>query len=147
MVLTVKPGELFSGEQRSMDFAIVYNRGADNIESAVGLGEVADSVQTFYNSQTQDCVTDSDSTAGTPELLSIDVQIQPNPSTGVFFLNSAEMILGSEYSILDISGREIVPSTRIESIHQKVTMEGSTGTYFMVIKGNGIETTQRILIE
>jgi hypothetical protein len=147
VVLSIKAGQFNSGDEKSIDFAVIFNQGTDNVESAIGLGSVADSVQTFYDTEIEDCFIDTTSYAGLSSLDINDITLYPNPSKGVFFLRGDESILGANYSILDISGRVLVESTRIESLTQKVIVENARGTYLLVVNKDGVKRTKRILIE
>lgn len=146
-VATIDFGTLTPNTAVEFDMAVVYSRGGlNNIENAVGIKSVADNVQAFFDSTTQnDCI--QTNTAPVSELTPIDFAIYPNPSNGELTLSLGSQFSNADVEIFDISGRSVLETLKLTSPETTIRLIQPSGVYIVHLNLDGQKSIKRILLE
>jgi hypothetical protein len=92
-------------DEMCYDLAVIYNRQGSNLESVNGLLDVADSAKNFYSQSVFNC---NQVTSGIFENEISSINLQPNPSNGIFSISSTEMDLHNmNVSVTDALGKAV----------------------------------------
>ncbi|MCH2224733.1 MAG: T9SS type A sorting domain-containing protein, partial [Crocinitomicaceae bacterium] len=147
MTYSIDLGGFNPGDVKELDYAVIYNRNVNGtaVSNADGLLDVADNVQAFYDNLSNAC--EAEDLVGVDVLSLDDIEVYPNPSVGTFYLQSKEDVIGSTFSVLDISGRAIVASKEIKSIIEEVSIQGASGVYFLTINNGTNVLTKKLIVE
>lgn len=108
--------------------------------------------KTSINDQTQDFTVPAEcvlSTSETSAVKNIGVSIYPNPAKNEFYINFPSSTLGKvDVEIYDMSGKLISTENKISPEAKKAisTSKLINGTYLVKVKGLGIDTTSKVII-
>jgi len=118
-----------------------------------GLGVIASAgSKTSINDQTQDFTVPAEcvlSTSETSAVKNVGVSIYPNPAKNEFYINFPSSTLGKvDVEIYDMSGKLISTENKISPEAKKAisTSKLINGTYLVKVKGLGIDTTSKVII-
>ncbi|MFK8046041.1 MAG: T9SS type A sorting domain-containing protein [Crocinitomicaceae bacterium] len=132
------------GDYKCYDFAILYSRtGGNSLLNVNGLFDVADSAQTFYDSQSYFYCE--------PLLLGeseIDIEsnyfsIFPNPAQSEFRIKADGAF---NVAIYDITGKMIQKEGDINQ-NQSIATPKNSGIYLVEITQNGISSTKKLIVQ
>jgi len=108
--------------------------------------------KTSINDQTQDFTVPAEcvlSTSETSAVKNVGVSIYPNPAKNEFYINFPSSTLGKvDVEIYDMSGKLISTENKISPEAKKAisTSKLINGTYLVKVKGLGIDTTSKVII-
>lgn len=108
--------------------------------------------KTSINDQTQDFTVPAEcvlSTSETSAVKNVGVSIYPNPAKNEFYINFPSSTLGKvDIEIYDMSGKLISTENKISPEAKKAisTSKLINGTYLVKVKGLGIDTTSKVII-
>lgn len=132
------------GADRCMIWRAFAKRGLGLNASAGLKNNINDQEENF--SLPDDCV------LGTDEVKSVkdnSISIYPNPAKNEFFINFPKNTLGKvNVEIFDMSGKLVSTESKISPDAKKAisTDKLINGTYFVIVKGLGIDTTSKVII-
>ncbi|MFK8045316.1 MAG: T9SS type A sorting domain-containing protein [Crocinitomicaceae bacterium] len=139
-------GDIFSpGEVQEFEYAFISVRKGNHLENVDSLFVIADSVQSFYDNQINDCPHVFDPTLGTIESNNQiqNISIYPNPVQSQFKID----IEGEfDLEIYSITGQLVYEAMNIQP-QQNVLAPTSGGIYFVKIYQNGQVTTLKMVID
>lgn len=105
MFMVLDSVDLNPTDEMCYDLAVIYNRQGSNLESVNGLLGVADSAKNFYSQSVFNC---NHVTSGIFENEISSINLQPNPSNGIFSISSTEMDLHNmNVSVTDALGKAV----------------------------------------
>jgi len=108
--------------------------------------------KTSINDQTQDFTVPAEcvlSTSETSAVKNVGISIYPNPAKNEFYINFPSSTLGKvDVEIYDMSGKLISTENKISPEAKKAisTSKLINGTYLVKVKGLGIDTTSKVII-
>lgn len=145
-VATINFGTLTPSAVVEFDFAVLYNQDLiNNIDNAIGLKAVADNVQGFFDATVMnDCI---GSVVAINELTPVEFSIYPNPSNGEFTISLLNDFSEANINVYDISGRRVITQSKLTSKETIITINESTGVYFLHLLVDGQKSVKRILLE
>lgn len=144
MVMNFDSVQMFPGGSLCEDFAILYNRGNDNLHSVQTVIDLADSVKLFYDNQLEyNC---NQVTASITENTADQFIIYPNPNTGNFSIKPSENMEAFELVISDPSGRVLQRERYGKDEIVGVDLKDYKGICFVSVISNNSILTQRVII-
>lgn len=145
MLSTLGLGQFAPNDELVSDMAVVYARSEDsltNFASVETLRIVSDSVQEFYDAQTDVC----EGALGTSTLNLVDFALYPNPSSGIFVLEM-EKYTGKSFRVTDITGREVMSDTPIIQSHTTIKIQEEAGIYLIHCTDGTNTSVRRMIIK
>ncbi|MCJ8288649.1 MAG: T9SS type A sorting domain-containing protein [Crocinitomicaceae bacterium] len=145
-IATMDFGVFTPNAEIEFDYAVIYNRDmVSNLDNATGLGNVADIVQSFFDATVvDDCISNP---VGLVELPQVNFSMYPNPSNGQFTLSIGTDFSTAEIEIYDLSGRNVLERTELNSKESNIELNESTGVYLLHLVVDGQKAVKRIIVE
>lgn len=144
MVMNSRYGTLLPGDSYNISYAIVFGQGTDNLSSVTNLFQNTDSIQDFYNQQTQICL--DPTTVGVNELKVNEFEISPNPSSGDFIVAFPKEYNAVKIIVKDAFGRIILNEDKMGVQELDIHLNESKGIYFVTIITEDGEQTKKIIL-
>ena len=144
MFMAMEEGNLLAGQEFELHQAIVYGRdlGETNIGNVDVMLAVADSVQQFYNTGTDEC---NDPFAGIQETTNNLIELYPNPTHSLITLVMPFMDESLMIEVLDVYGRTVY-SSEIHALEFTISLENEcAGTYFVRVIGNELNNVSKVI--
>jgi hypothetical protein len=138
-------GAFNSGDTLFQSYAIVYAREGNNLENVQSMIDLASQVKTFYDTESDvPCI---NGTWNVLELENLQIEIAPNPSTGILYISSEKEKLTS-IAVYNTQGKiieEFTPSNNDEIMLDLSNQ--SKGLYLIHVKSENGISVQKIIIE
>lgn len=145
-VMSVNFGMLPAFDEKSISYAIVYNRdGTSNLDNVNGLLQKTDAVQAFFDSSTDGNCSQSILAIENVAKPEVDFSVFPNPSNGQFTLQT-EGLTDFVISVKDMTGR-VVFEMNANSSETLVNLEAPEGIYLVTLSSEKSRLTKRIVIK
>lgn len=138
-------GSFNSGDTLLQSYAILYTRVGNNLENAQSIIDLASQVKTFYDTESNiPCI---NGTWNVLELENLQIEIAPNPTTGIVYISSDQDKLTSivVYNTLGKIVKKFTPSS-----YYKIALDlsnESKGLYLIHVKSEKGMSVQKIIIE
>jgi hypothetical protein len=140
------PFTLTPGGKHCMDLAFIASRDVqnNNLYNVSLLKQRAVYVQNFYNSQGYQC----DFTAGENEIHNevYGINVYPNPSTGLFQIESFGINDPCLVSIYAMNGQLIKSIKTSTGVNEKISLDAEEGIYFVVVNAGDRVISKKIVI-
>lgn len=140
-VMACSFNDLAPNETISTNYAVIYfkDENVDLFDPVSGLLEVADSVQTFYDNLTPNCMT-----AGISSISAINFNLYPNPANSYFQI---ELPGTFDYQLVNMEGK-IIQQNKGNYEFAKINIEGiPSGIYFVEVAQDQYKSFQKIIIQ
>lgn len=138
-------GAFNSGDTLLQSYAILYTRVGNNLENAQSIIDLASQVKVFYDTESNiQCI---NGTWNVLELENLQIEIAPNPTTGIVYISSNHDKLTSivVYNTQGKIVKEFTPSS-FHKIELDLSNE-SKGLYLIHVKSEKGMSVQKIIIE
>lgn len=137
--------ELNSGSTNCYDYAVLWRRGSNNLNSVTKLKEVADDVKTWFDNETEfNC---SQVTMGINEQLGdTKMDLWPNPSNGIFELRSNAKLSASSIYITDAQGRNVYFDLAELADAYQIKLAQIPGVYFLTIQHANVKEMIKLVV-
>ena len=138
-------GSFNSGDTLLQSYAILYTRVGNNLENAQSIIDLASQLKTFYDTESNiPCI---NGTWNVHELENLQIEISPNPTTGIVYISSDQDKLTSivVYNTQGKIVKEFTPSS-----YYKIALDlsnESKGLYLIHVKSEKGMSVQKIIIE
>jgi hypothetical protein len=148
MVMSTSLGALgpladFTDGRRSLSYAVMHAQGTSNVNSVTELYQLADYVQSFYDTQNTVCF--NAETASIDDIEEIEFTLYPNPSTGKFVIEMPSTMGQVQLEIVDVFGRSVLTETYLNSSSIDVNLNSEKGVYFVTVTVGNTTTTKRLI--
>ncbi|MFT6243936.1 MAG: hypothetical protein ACJA0U_000963 [Salibacteraceae bacterium] len=148
MVMSTSLGALgpladFTDGRRNLSYAVMHAQGTSNLNSVTELYQLADAVQSFYDTQNTVCF--NAETASIDDIEEIEFTLYPNPSTGKFVIEMPSTMGQVQLEIVDVFGRSVLTETYLNSSSIDVNLNSEKGVYFVTVTVGNTTTTKRLI--
>jgi hypothetical protein len=135
---------LIPADEICYDLAVIYNRQGTNLENVNGLLGIADSAKNFYAQMAFNC---NQVTSGIYENEITSINVQPNPSNGIFSITSTEMDLHDmKIAVTDALGK-IVDFETIQTGEKVIlNLSGKEGLFIIELIVNNKPYRTKVMI-
>lgn len=135
---------LIPGQESCFDLAILYSRVGTNLENVQGVIDLADSVQLFFDTQSEyNC---NQVVAGIEENNISEINVFPNPNNGKFTLVPYKNWSDYSIDITDLSGRLIRSEKYTSNTIVQFELKDEKGIFLLTITSNGQKYSSRIIV-
>jgi hypothetical protein len=144
-ILSTSIGAFNSGDTLFQTYAILYAREGNNLENVQSIINLASEVKTFFDNESNiPCI---NGTWNVLELESLQIEIAPNPSSGIVYISSEKEKLTSivVYNTQGKIVKEFTPAN-FKKIELDLSNQ-SKGLYMIHIKSEKGISVQKIIIE
>ena len=135
--------EFGPGESICYDLAILYSRQGDHLENVNALYDLADSVQTFFDDQTQFSCDPVVLNVNHPNMSNYALNLYPNPSEGSFKVDLTGTFKVTLYSI---SGQVVLVKDNVTA-QTPIDIDLSKGIYSVKVTQNNADYYQKLIVK
>ena len=132
-----------AGETRTFSFSNItgFDLGDDNLVYAI---VTTDGDQNLSDDATKTAI--DENLVSVTEIETAEVNLSPNPSSGIINMDMEDAFLNGELHVIDILGR-VIANKKITSTKDQIEMTESGVYFFNFVTDKGTHRTERVIIE